>query len=173
MIAKLGRSYRSRYKIQQITNVEIPMPGVFRFEFVSQNPARSVAQARANLRSNGYARTRLIELTSAPCADPVWNDVVVVLQALGERGAGLYDMANLPTMGDWRLARSFRPGTRVRTKGPGVEFSGGVEHVMPAGSMGVVASRDGLNIRVRFSELSRRTFVYATRDLERLKGAGS
>lgn len=63
-------------------------------------------------------------------------------------------------------------GTRVRTKKPGIDYSGGRRHVMTARSQGVVVGRRGANLRVAFPILPGHSFLYVPDDLEELTMAG-
>jgi hypothetical protein len=62
--------------------------------------------------------------------------------------------------------RQWPAGSAVRANVPGIDYSDGRRHTMPAGSVGVIASRVHPNFRVTFVDAPGRAFLYAPQDLE-------
>jgi CBS domain-containing protein len=167
------------------------------FDVLSANPETTVANARRFLRGHGWARTHVIERSQKPSLKvPGYFDLHLVVEAVGVRAAVTSEGAarHGPRHPDeWYEVRSidevqrifattfdprsFKVGTRVRTKAEGESFAGGRRHVMPAGVIGVVAGRDRISVRVR-SDSPRKpssaiTFAYAPGDLERVSEPGA
>lgn len=138
----------------------------FRFDYLTAAVPRSIVRSRQNLRLLGWARTKLIVVhrTPSPTA-PGYEIVTIVLEGRGQIG-GTADERFLSATEWKRLRQQFKPGVRVRTRSVGYNFAAGIRHIMPSGSIGLVARHQGVLVRVRFPDLSGRTFAYGTGALE-------
>jgi hypothetical protein len=59
-------------------------------------------------------------------------------------------------------------GNQVRTKAPGIDYTGGSRHVIPAEVEGVIVGHRYPNLLIGFPELPGRRILYAPQDLEAL-----
>lgn len=172
------------------------------FDVVSAHPEAAVAQIRRFLRGHGWARTHVLERAQSPSIKIAGSfDLHLVIETTGIRAAVVSEGAARHGPRDseeWKRyegrsleevrhtfntsfdPRSFKVGSRVRTKAEGESFAKGQRHVMFVGAIGVVAGRDRISVRVRFDpaqpgrvfgpDKPQRafTFAYAPGDLERL-----
>ena len=147
-------------------------PERFRFKIIAPSRERAVSAARREAYKRGWIGTHLascepssVVLFPAPTGPntttPTWD---IVLEVGEQRGPNWNFQANA-----LMRFRRIRAGVRVKTLAEGVNHAGGSRHVMPAGSIGVVHSRLGAGVRVRFDEVPGHSFIYAAQHLERVR----
>jgi hypothetical protein len=132
----------------------------------------AIGAARSRVYSQGWIKTHVanVEVIDIPVfagipptkqkTIPGFRITIEVAERRGGEGHAVFSW--LP--GLWRLPR----GAQVRTRVPGYNYVGGARHTMPAGSLGVIRSRIGPNLRVEFPEVPGHTFIYAPQGLERV-----
>lgn len=136
------------------------------FRYATSNVPRAIAQARRAMRLMGWARTSLVKLDRTPVSPgSTYEHVEITLKGTGSRVAslGLEPFAN---RAEWDVRRGLAKGMAVRTLSVGFNFAGGAHHTMPAGAIGTIVEKDGIVVRVRFSEIPGHSFGYAPSALE-------
>lgn len=148
---------------------------VFHHDFTTRHEQRSLAKLRRNLRADGWARTSIISIHRRPSPVVGATTISLDIECSGWRGLsnGRFGSGRLQAHAatDWERSWTFTPGIRVQTLAEGLNFAAGARHVIPPGAIGFVASKQGINVRVRFTEVPGRTFVYAPAGLK-IMGAG-
>lgn len=138
----------------------------FSLHYLTDNVPRAIARTRANLRLMGWARTKLIVVLRTPSpTTPGYEEVTIVMEGRGSRTAEP-EGERFTGMTQWQwLRRCLKRGMRVRTQTVGYNFAGGIRHIMPSGSIGLVVGHDGATVKVRFEAVPGHTFAYAPRAL--------
>lgn len=143
-----------------------PQTGQHTFRYATANVPRAISQARRAMRLMGWARTSLVKLDRTPVSPGSTHEhVEITLKGAGSRVAdSAPDQSSMRE--EWQIRRGLRKGMVVRTLSVGYNFAAGAHHTMPAGAVGTIVVRDGIVVRVRFSEIPGHSFGYAPSALE-------